>query len=428
MIESPTPSEKIGLLSKVQAYFQRTASSLAVPAYRWLFLSILFGSMRLINVFVARGWLVLTLTDSPFWVGAVVAIRGGTQILLGAFAGVLLDRVNRRLLLFAVELGTAVTAFSIGLLIYLDQIALWHIVLASFFEGMFVSVRWPALNTIIYGAVGPKRLLNASAGQFIGFNTGSIVASALAGAVIDAHGVAVAYFFAAGFGVIGASCVLFVRETYQQARVTEPFMQALQAGLHYIRHNRGLIQLVTISFVMSFFGWAHISMMPVMARDVLLTDAAGLGYLTSAGAAGALLATLTIAGLGDYGDKMKIVVRMGLVTAVALIVFALSRSFILSVAIKSIIHMGLMGFETSVMTMVLLVTSEEMQGRVQGIYTLVFGFTWLGGLAMGSIASVSGAPLAIELGGMVVLLVLLGLRRPLQQLQIASQHEEAKGL
>lgn len=364
---------------------------------------------------------MLLLTDSPFWVGAAAAVRGGTQILLGAFVGVLLDRVNRRLMLFAVELGTAVTALSIGLLIYFDQIALWHILLASFFEGVFVSVRWPALNTIVLGVVGPKRLLNASAGQFLGFSIGNIVASALAGTVIDAYGIAIAYFCATVFGLFGASCVLFVRESYQPEPSREPFVQALQSGLRYIRNHAGLMQLVAVSFIMSFFGWAHISMMPVMARDVLGLDATGLGYLTAAGAIGALISTLVIAGLGDYKGKMRIVVGMGLLTAVMLIVFALSRNFGLSLAFKGLIHVGLMAFETSVMTMVLLLTSDAMQGRVQGIYTLVFGFTWLGGLGMGSVAELSSAPLAIGLGGGVILLVLLWLKRPLLALEMSEQ-------
>ncbi len=404
-------------MTKIQNYLRQAVSSLTIPAYRWIFFSILFGSMRLISVFVARGWLVLQLTDSPFWVGAAVAMRGGTQILFGAFAGVLLDRVNRKMALFAAELGTAVTAISIGLLIYFDQVALWHILLASFFEGLFVSIRWPALNTIVYGAVGPKRLLNASAGQFMGFNTGAIVASALAGAIIESYGIHTTYFCAAIFGTIGALLVLPVREKFQHEKITEPFMQALRGGLSYIRHHRGLLQLVAISFIMSFFGWAHISMMPVIARDVLGLEATGLGYLSSAGSFGALISTIVISGLGDYGEKMKIVVRMGLLTAVALILFALSRSFTLSLIAKSTIHVGLMAFETSVMTMVLLLTSQEMQGRVQGIYTLVFGFTWLGGLAMGSLASINGAPLAVGLGGVVVLVVLVVLRRPLIQLE-----------
>ena len=69
-------------------YFKRVGQSFSIPTYRSLWFNSLFGSMRLIVVFLARGWLVLDLTDSPFWVGFAPALRGFTQIFLGAFSRV----------------------------------------------------------------------------------------------------------------------------------------------------------------------------------------------------------------------------------------------------------------------------------------------------------------------------------------------------
>ncbi len=77
------------------------------------------------------------------------------------------------------ELGTSFTALGIGVLILVGRIELWHILVAGMLEGAFVAVRWPAINTIMYETVGPKRLLNASALQLLGFNLGNIVASAM---------------------------------------------------------------------------------------------------------------------------------------------------------------------------------------------------------------------------------------------------------
>ena len=101
------PTQPNNLSSQGQNFGQRLLISLAIPAYRWLWINSIFGTMRLITVFVVRGWLVLTITDSPFWVGAAPAFRGLTQILLGIFAGVLLDRINRRMALLVTEVGTA---------------------------------------------------------------------------------------------------------------------------------------------------------------------------------------------------------------------------------------------------------------------------------------------------------------------------------
>ncbi len=108
----------------MQINFSTFRSSLSIPAYRWLWLDSLFGAMRLITLFVARGWLVLELTDSPFWVGLAVALRGMTQITLGAFAGVVLDRVNRRHALMVAEGGNSTIVLALAFLILLGRIEL----------------------------------------------------------------------------------------------------------------------------------------------------------------------------------------------------------------------------------------------------------------------------------------------------------------
>jgi MFS family permease len=274
-----------------QTYTQRLILSLSIPGYRWLWISTVFGTMRLITIFIARGWLVLSLTDSPFWVGLAVAMRGVTHIAAGIFAGVLLDRVNRHLMLFLAELGTSLIALVIAVLILIGRIELWHILAASMLEGVFVSIRWPAINTMMYEAVGPKRLLNATATQMLGFNLGHIVAAAIAGQLIEAFGTESGYFFAAICGLTGALVLLFVRGSFKPQASSEKFGHALRSGLRYIWGHGSLRYLITLSFIMALLGWSHISMMPVMARDVLGVGASGLGFLTSAGASGALIAT-----------------------------------------------------------------------------------------------------------------------------------------
>lgn len=399
-------------------YLQRFLLSFAIPAYRWLWFNSVFGSMRLITVFVARGWLVLTLTDSPFWVGAAPALRGLTQILVGSFAGVMLDRVNRRSALLLVEVGNSFVALGLGWLILTGQIELWHILAAAVLEGLLISVRWPAINTMIINVVGRERMLNASAAQMLGFNLGNVLSSAIAGLIVAAYGVEDAYFFAAACGVIAAICVWFVRGEFRPQSVHEPVMHALQEGFSYIRQNRTLVWLILLGFLMSLLGWANLTMLPVMARDVLGQDASGLGFLTGAGALGSLISTALIAGLGDYKEKTRLVLWSGTATAISIVIFALSTWFPLSLILSGVMQAALMAFEVSLTASVLLITTDAMQGRVQGIYTQVFGFTWVGGVVLGSIAEFAGAPIAIALGGICIGIVITLVWRPLQRMGI----------
>lgn len=414
-------SQPSDLASPEQTYRQRLLLSLAIPAFRWLWFNSLFGTMRLIVVFVARGWLVLTITDSPFWVGLAPALRGLTQIALGTFSGVLLDRVNRKYLLIVAEIGNSLVSLGIGVLVITGRIELWHIMVASAVEGIFISFRWPAINTMLYQTVGPDRVLNASATHILGLNLGNILASAIAGILIEAYGIGSGYLFAAGCGLISGVCVWFVRGEFRpKDMIPESFKKSLQSGLQYIWRSRSLRWVLALSFTMSLLGWSHIVMMPVMARDVLGVDAVGLGFLTTAGGIGAFIATLLIAGLGNYQNKIRLAMFCAALTAVALILFALSPWYSLSLVLKAILQGSLMSFEAILSAVVLLLTSDRMQGRVQGIYGLIFGFTWIGGVIMGSVAALGSAPLAIGLGGLAVGMVIAVLWRPLGQIKLAS--------
>ena len=399
--------------------FLQLTESLAVPAYRWLWFNSILGSMRLISLFVVRGWLVLTLTDSAFWVGAVPAFRGFTQILLGTFIGVLLDRVNRKAALFIAEIGSSLSALAIGFLLLTGQVELWHIIVASIVEGVFISVRWPAINTLIVQLVGQKRVLNASAAQMLGFNVGNVVASAVAGWIVVTFGMAQGYFFAAGTGLLASLCVFFIGGDFTPKPVEgESVMQAVREGVAYIRSMPSLMWLIILGFLMSLLGWSNLTMMPVMARDFLGVGADGLGFLTAAGAAGSLISTMIIASLGNYGDKIRLVKFAGLSTAVGILLFAFTPIYTLSLGLVAVMQGALMAFEVSLTASVILLTAEKMQGRVQGIYTQVFGFTWVGGVVLGSIATFTGAPIAIGLGGLLIGLTILVLWRPMNRIAI----------
>ena len=412
-------------MSKEKNFYQQLwgqlTQSLAIPAYRWLWFNSILGSMRLIAIFVARGWLVLTLTDSPFWVGAVPALRGIMQILLGAFIGVLLDRVNRKWAMLIAEVGSSLTAVCIGILILFGQIELWHLMVATLFEGAFIAIRWPAINTLILQVVGQKRVLNASAAQMLGFNLGNVVASALTGWIIVQFGMAFGYFFAAFTGLLAGGCLLFMRGDFRPQAVNhEPVVEAIKEGLGYIRSKPALVGLIGLGFLMSLLGWSNLTMMPVLARDYLNVGADGLGFLTAAGAIGSLVSTLVIASLGDYGDKIKLVKFAGLATTIGILFFSASRIYGLSLVLAALMQGALMAFEVSLTASVILLTADHMQGRVQGIYTQVFGFTWIGGLVLGTLATFLGAPLAIAIGGLLIGLAILLLWRPMDKIQFSQ--------
>jgi MFS family permease len=157
-----------------------------------------------------------------------------------------------------------------------------------------------------------------------------------------------------------------------------------------------------------------------MARDVLGVGADGFGYLTAAGATGSLLTTLIIASLGNYGDKVRLVKFAGMGTATGILLFAFNPIYSLALVLVALMQGALMAFEVSLTASVMLLTADKMQGRVQGIYTQVFGFTWVGGVVLGSIATFTSTPIAIALGGATIGAVILLLWRPMNQIKITD--------
>jgi MFS family permease len=359
------------------------------------------------------------MTDSPFWVAFAPALRGLMQIVLGTFSGVLLDRFNRRHLLILAEIGNSLAALCIGILVITSRIELWHILVSSVVQGIFISIRWPAINTMLYEIVHADRVLNASATQILGLNLGIVIASSITGILIDHFGIGIGYMFGTACGLIGVVCIWLMRGKFRPSEETkDSFKRTLQRGWEYIWTSRSLRWVIMLGSTVYLLGWSHDSILTVLARDVLGIDATGLGFLFTAGGIGAFIATFLIAGLGDYQNKIRLILVCAAMSAIMLVLIALSPWYSLSLIIKAILQGSIMGFEATLAAVILLLTSDHMRGRVQGFYTLTYGFSWLGGVILGSIASISGAPLAIGLGGIAVGLTTISLWKPIQRIVI----------
>ncbi len=127
----------------------------------------------------------MTFKTVAFWVGLAAGLQGLGLVGFGMFGGVLVDRLERRRLLMSVQVISGTLALTVGLLVVMDQIALWHILVVAILQGVLQGVQLPAGHALTYQAVGPNRLLNAMAARMLGFNVMRIVGSLIAGALIS---------------------------------------------------------------------------------------------------------------------------------------------------------------------------------------------------------------------------------------------------
>lgn len=308
----------------------------------------------------------------------------------------------------------------IGVLVLTSRIALWHILTVAFFQGLIMAVQMPAANTLIYGVVGPQRLLNAMAARMLAFNTARIVGSVAAGAMISKLGIGGCYLFIVANMCLSPFLLLFVSGSFRGAAEREPFWQAAREGIRYAWSNGQVRTLLAMSVLMEMFGFSQQVMLPVMARDVLNVGAAGLGLLSASAGVGAMVSTVVVASLGDFRNKGGLLATCAAAAGLATLLFAASGWFTVSLGLLALAGASLMAYDATMGTLLQLLSPDNVRGRVLGLYGLTFGFTPLGGFLSGTIATLASAPVGIGLGGTVIVAFVLTAARRLIRLRPGS--------
>ena len=394
-----------------QARVPRLFAAIANRNYRWYWFCAGFSSMGMTIGMITQGWLVLEITNSPFWVGLIAGLMGMGHVGFGLIGGVVVDRWDKRKVLIAVQALSGLVALAVSLLIFAERLELWHMAVAAVLQGVLMAVRLPSGNSMVYLMVGRKVILNALASQHIALNLSRIVGSVVAGTSIESLGVEYAYLFMAISAWLGGLMVVMVRGDYRSLGNLEPFWRSAVEGLRYAWGSAPIRSLLLMSVLMEMFGFSFLVMLPVMARDVLGVGATGLGYLSAANAVGATVSTVIVAGLGDFRNKQALLIFTALGAGLSVLLFALSPWFALSLALSALVGATLMSYDAAMGTMLQLLTTDAVRGRVLGLYGLTFGFTPLGGFIQGIVASVYSAPLAVGMAGAVIVGYVISMRR-----------------
>ena len=142
---------------------------------------------------IATGWLVLEVTDSPFWVGAIFGIEGLVMLACGGLGGVVAARVERRRTLAAVQAVFALVLIAVAGLSALGMLRLWHLVIAAVLTGAGRCLHIPLSTGLLQRAAGQGQLMRALGARALTFNIGKMAGSALVGVTISAFGFAAAF-------------------------------------------------------------------------------------------------------------------------------------------------------------------------------------------------------------------------------------------
>jgi MFS family permease len=351
---------------------------------------------------VAQGWLVLQLTNSPYYVGLVSALGSLPVLLVALPAGVFADRSHKRRVVTITQSLSMVQAFAIAALVWTQRVELWHVATAAVFLGVVNAVDIPTRQAFIVELVGRDDLMNAIALNSSAFNAARIVGPAIGGVLIGSVGIAACYFLnGVSYLAVVGGLLLMRMPRWVPPPVAGDGLARFREGVRYIAGERRVRALVLNTALLSIFGFPYIVLMPVFARDVLKVGATGLGVLMAAMGVGAVFSALGVAAFGQRLPKGRVVTWAGPAFGLAVAAFALTPWFVPALAILLLSGGAMIANNAVTNTLLQTVVPDGLRGRVMGAYAFVFvGMAPFGAFQAGWLAERIGVQEAVAAGGL----------------------------
>src|SRR5437762_12441806 len=350
---------------------------------------------------VGEGWLILTLTNSPFYVGLTSALSSLGVLLFSLYAGVIADRVDKRRVIIFMQLAFMLEALTVAILVWTGVVAVWQVLVLATILGIASAFDIPMRQSFIVEMVGKDDLMNAIALNSSLFNGARVTGPAIAGLLIGVLGIAWCYFLngLSYIAVIVGLLLMRLPAVIRPARTTSTW-GGFREVLSFLRSDRRIRALMLQTAILSVFGFPYIAMMPVFARDVLHRGATGYGALTSSIGIGAVIGALGVAlASSRIRARGRLMLLGGTAFGILLILFSASRALGLSMALLALTGCAMIVNNSLANTMIQMTSPDHLRGRVMGFYSFVFvGMAPFGAFLFGLVAEHIGAPRALAGG------------------------------
>ena len=382
--------------------FLTTGSTLAafrIPGYPAMWVSGAAGAVGWSVSFVAVGWITLEVSDSALAVAFTFAARLIPALLLGIPLGALVDRFDRRKTLITVNLLSFAAMVGVAGLAFDDRLGLPEILVTSLVLGVFDTLRGTANGSYAVDLAGPEGAMNAIAlGSLGGALLGSVGAY-LGGVVLEEYGPGATFLVAAAPSVVAASMLFLSGRRGAPRRAGPHIMPSFRSSITLILRNRTVALIAFVVLVGEALGFSTMSLYPTFARDVLHTDATGLGAMQAARAIGGAIGLILLARFGLAGRGGMLLVAVLTVFGLGLVGFALSTVFLLSLALLVLIGAASSGLDALGQSLLQRSVEDNERGAAMGIWFFSIGFGPFGFIALGAAATAFGAPIAMAVSG-----------------------------
>ncbi len=385
----------------------RTGVSLAWRALRHRNFRLFFGgqSISLIGTWMTRiatAWLVYRLTGSAWLLGIVGFCGQIPTFLLAPFAGVWVDRLNRRHVLVVTQTLAMVQSLFLAALTLTHVVTIKEILWLSIFQGMINAFDMPGRQAFMVQMIEDRQDLgNAIALNSSMVNMARLVGPSLAGLVIAGFGEGYC-FLIDGISYIAViiSLLLMQLPKFVAASKIVPMVEQLKEGWAYVSRFTPVRTILLLFAVVSLMGMPFTVLMPIFAAKVLHGGPHTLGFLMGAVGTGALVAAISLAMRKSVLGLGRVIATSAAIFGAGLIAFATSHILWLSMALMLVTGYGMMRGMAASNTIIQTIVPEDKRGRVMSYYTMAFvGMAPFGSLLAGGLAHWVGAPVTLMITG-----------------------------
>jgi MFS family permease len=352
-------------------------------------------------------WLAYDLTHSPLFLGIIGFLSQIPNLLVTPFAGVMIERHQRRRVLIFTHTLSVFIFLGLGLLCLEGLMNSWLLVGLSIAQGIINSIVLPARQTFLGDIVQKEDISNATALHSSLATICRILGPSIAGFLIVMVDVGYCFLLDAVSYIAVITVLVMIRiEPEQQTTLTpkpagEPFVfRNLREGGTYVWEFLPIRLILLQIAAMSFLGMPYRSLLPIWATEILKGDATTLGYLMAATGVGALAAALYLSNQPSVVGFAELVAFSPAVFGVALVAFCFVDHWLFSLFLMAIVGASSLLVSSASNALLQTIADTDKRARVMSFYTMaMMGILPLGELCMGSLTQEIGITYTLMISG-----------------------------
>ena len=357
---------------------------------------------------VAQSWLIYRLSHSSRLLALDQFLGGIPIFLFSIIGGVVADRTERRKILLVSQYIQMASAATLTLLVSFGLTHVWPILCLSFLSGLAQAFGGPAYLSLIPTLVDREDMPNAIALNSIQFNLAVTVGPALGGLTLASLGEKWCFGLNALSFLAPIVSLSIISAQLMPEAAKESMFESLLEGIKFIWRHGSMVAIIVLAFVMTFLSMPMRTYIPVFVKDIFHRGPETFGTLLSLMGVGSICGSLVVAGLGNISRKGLFSLSMLIILGAGIAGFSVSKFLPLSYAMLFVVGASMMAVFATVTSLVQLIVTNEMRGRVMSVYNFAFrGGMPIGNLVSGWLVPFYTAPVVLGVNGFLLILVAL---------------------